>query len=162
MPGRSDPPHLTVAPLPGPDLPGFIRDTERRYADQKASFGSVPERDAARQARAETAAAFPDGRLQPGHVVLDARTPDGRHAGHAWWGPHRTELGVAFLYDLVVVSRLRGRGYGRALLAAVEHAVRAAGYRVLALHVFGGNTRAVDLYRTGGYVLTDVMMRRTL
>ena len=52
--------------------------------------------------------------------------------------------------------------YGRAALEALEPIARELGYDAIALHVFADNDVARSLYRSSGYVETDVSMRKHL
>ena len=53
--------------------------------------------------------------------------------------------------DIVVAPAARGRGVGRALLAAAERWAREQGYRMLTLNVFLKNEKARALYEDLGY-----------
>jgi GNAT superfamily N-acetyltransferase len=53
--------------------------------------------------------------------------------------------------DLIVTPEARGRGVGRALLAAGEQWARACGYRMLTLNVFLANDGALALYKQVGF-----------
>lgn len=64
--------------------------------------------------------------------------------------------------DIVVAPASEGRGVGAALMAAAEDWARARAFRLLSLHVFGGNTRARALYERLGYRLDIVKMIKTL
>lgn len=55
------------------------------------------------------------------------------------------------IHDLAVLSGRRGRGIGRALLAAVEEAARAEGCCKLTLEVLDSNDRARGLYASFGF-----------
>ena len=57
----------------------------------------------------------------------------------------------AHVGDVVVTERARGRGVGRALLAAGESWARERGYDLLSLNVFLGNARARALYEELGF-----------
>ncbi|GFJ94917.1 GNAT family N-acetyltransferase [Phytohabitans rumicis] len=84
--------------------------------------------------------------------------------GTLWIGlthPRRTP-DCAFIYDIEVDQEHQGAGYGRALLAAGEDAVRAEGVGSLELNVFGGNTRAIGLYESSGYTVVTQQMRKAL
>jgi len=53
--------------------------------------------------------------------------------------------------DVVVAPAARGRGVGKALLAAGEQWARERGYRMLTLNVFLGNKKARALYEEVGF-----------
>ncbi len=55
------------------------------------------------------------------------------------------------VHDFYVVPALRGRGIGRALLAAVERKARETGCCKLTLEVLENNTPARRLYETCGF-----------
>ncbi len=84
---------------------------------------------------------------------------------YAQW---RTTLAEEYANDQVTAGRWptegakRGRGFGRALLAAVEDATRRAGVGSLELNVFGHNRTAVSLYSTSGYEVVTQQMRKRL
>lgn len=69
------------------------------------------------------------------------------------------------IHDLAVLAEWRGRGVGRALLAAVEDRARRAGCCKLTLEVLETNVRARSLYERFGftdYVLGDAGSTRFL
>lgn len=53
--------------------------------------------------------------------------------------------------DIVVAPKARGRGVGRALLAAAERWSRDRGYRMLTLNVFVENRGPQSLYEAAGF-----------
>jgi ribosomal protein S18 acetylase RimI-like enzyme len=57
----------------------------------------------------------------------------------------------AFVDELFVHERGRGQGVGREALAVAEAYCRARGVRALHLEVEHHRTRALDLYRAGGF-----------
>jgi len=58
---------------------------------------------------------------------------------------------VLNVHDLAVLSECRGKGVGRALLAAAEERARRQGCYMLSLEVQDGNQRAAGLYRSFGF-----------
>ncbi len=73
---------------------------------------------------------------------------DGRQVGHAAVeeaNPGVLTIGMAILPDA------RGRGGGRALLAAVQEHARASGAHKISLEVWTDNARAIALYAAAGF-----------
>lgn len=55
------------------------------------------------------------------------------------------------IHDIAVSASWRGRGVGRALMAAAEVYAKARGCCKLTLEVLEGNSRAIGLYRSAGF-----------
>ncbi|MFG2877289.1 GNAT family N-acetyltransferase [Streptomyces sp. NPDC048337] len=94
---------------------------------------------------------LPQGLATPGAAlaVLEAA---GTPVGTVWLAP----LGEgAYVFDVQVGAEYRGRGHGRHLMLLAERMALAEGHRVMALHVFTGNTPALGLYESLGYRPTD-------
>jgi GNAT superfamily N-acetyltransferase len=94
---------------------------------------------------------------------------DGRAVG---WGvvyPEENDVYVvagqrtyAYISELFVEERLRGRGIGRALMAACEAWARRRGLGVMMIGVLPGNTRADAIYRRAGYAPYALQLRKYL
>ena len=69
---------------------------------------------------------------------------------------------TAFIYNIEIAEALRGKGYGRQALLAVEEKVKALGLDTISLHVFGHNLVARALYEKVGYEVTNVLMSKKL
>lgn len=125
----------------------------RGYALAQVVAGTWAAEDALGEARKSRRAVLPDGPATPGMVFRSAVLPDGSVVGTAWIGlAHpRGVADCAFLYSIEVGDAYRGKGYGRAILAACEDLVAARGIGALELNVFGDNVPAVRLYETSGY-----------
>jgi GNAT superfamily N-acetyltransferase len=113
--------------------------------------------------RAEMARLLPQGGDTPGMAILTALDGD-LPVGYVWLHlePRIATTGEAWIYDIAVVEDLRGRGYGRRLLAAAEDEARRAGAKHLALNVFGANAVARSLYESSGYEVKTMQMRKAL
>ncbi|MBW1639409.1 GNAT family N-acetyltransferase [Microbacterium resistens] len=140
------------------------RELAEAYAAEQVSAGRWSPEDAVARARAENEQALPAGPSTPRMLVRTATDEAGEPVGRAWVGlDHpRGAPGVAFLYDIEVVPGRRGRGLGRALLAAVEQEAHAHGAEALELNVFGGNRAAIALYLSAGYEVSTQQMRKPL
>jgi len=134
------------------------------YAAEKVAAGAWAAEGAVQRALDESAALLPQGLATPRTLIWRAEAEDGRPVGRAWvtLDHPRGAPDTAFLYDIEVDEGERGRGFGRALLAAVEAAVRATGAGALELNVFGTNDTAVNLYASSGYRTTTQQMRKPL
>ncbi len=136
-------------------ITGYVRDMVR--------VGAWPADDALARANREFEHLLPSGRATPGHEFRSIVTAAGETVGAVWFGPYElVGQGAAFVLDIAVDAEYRGRGYGRAALLALEPIVRRLGYDALRLHVFGDNEVARNLYRSSGYVETDVSMLKRL
>jgi GNAT superfamily N-acetyltransferase len=107
---------------------------------------------------------IPRGPRTEGHrmsIVEDAAT--GERVGYTWWADRELDAGpAAWIYDVYIDEPHRGRGYGRALMEAVEAQVRATGLRRIELHVWVENEPATTLYRSLGYVPAGMEMFKAL
>lgn len=104
----------------------------------------VPAFDPARSVSAD-----PDEMTSPHGVFLVARAGD---AAIACGGLKTHAPGVGEVKRMFVVRDARGRGVGRALLAALEGHARALGMARLVLDTAEPLESAARLYRAGGYV----------
>ena len=77
-------------------------------------------------------------------VVEDADGLAGAATGERW------QDGVAYVAELAVAPRARGRGHGRTLLLALADAFRADGLQTIELSVHGANAPATGLYESIG------------
>ncbi len=77
---------------------------------------------------------------------------DGRLCGFAIveWGEERRGI-TAYIQTIEVAPEMRGRGVGGALLGSIEGSARAAGARLIWLHVEATNSAAIRLYEAQGY-----------
>lgn len=77
---------------------------------------------------------------------------DGRMAGFAIadWA-EETDGVIAYIQTLEVVPELRWKKIGANLLRRIEESARAAGARLMWLHVDAGNAPAIRLYVASGY-----------
>lgn len=154
---------VTVRPMTQDEYEDWLTEIAEDYAQEQVEAGRWAAEGAVQRARDENTELLPDGRATPRMLLLRGVDADGEPVGRAWVAlDHpRGAPDVAFLYDIEVLESRRGAGYGRALLAAVEEATRAAGVAALELNVFGRNAVAIGLYSTAGYEVITQQMRKT-
>lgn len=105
---------------------------------------------------------LPDGVDTRGMLLLVAEAPDAGTVGTAWVALEHERTSGAWIYEIEIVAEQRGRGYGRALLRAIEREVEKRGGSTVGLNVFGGNAVARHLYESSGYETTTLQMRKRL
>ena len=67
-----------------------------------------------------------------------------------------------YISELFVVEEMRGKGVGRALIAACEAWARARGLPLMMIGVLSGNTRAKRIYESSGYAPYALHLRKML
>lgn len=72
------------------------------------------------------------------------------------------ERRIAYIAELFVAEAARGRGAGRALIAACEEWARARGIGIVLIGVLPGNARAHATYGKAGYGTYSLQLRKRL
>jgi ribosomal protein S18 acetylase RimI-like enzyme len=85
-----------------------------------------------------------------------------REIGWLWLGPSPRDAGAGFVFDIIIESSHRGRGYGRATMLAAERFFLAQGRSRVGLDVAGGNEIARALYESIGYLPISTAMSKRL
>ncbi len=156
-------PAVTLEPMTPDAWAAWREQSIRNYAEDKARAGTWPQDRALERAEHELDELLPQGIATPGHELRSVVAGDGTVVGSLWLGPRDVAgRGTCHIWDIEVRTEARGRGYGRAALMALEPLARALGYDAIGLHVFGDNTIARELYRTAGYIETDISMVKSL
>lgn len=136
----------------------FIREDVAGYAEQLASDEAVSPEEAQRQAQTELRPRLRyehASAVANGHQRWTALAADGTSVGWLWVTPPTADMpgDSAFLYQILVKPVSRRKGYGRAMLAALEQLLAADGVVEIRLNVFDTNQRARPLYASVGYEL---------
>ena len=107
--------------------------------------------------------AFPAGAPSTDNAVFDLVDDTDDVVGYLWIGRDNSGDNTSWwVWDVLVESEHRGKGFGKAAMQLAEDYARAAGARTLGLSVFGFNAAARGLYESAGYETTSVKMRKRL
>ena len=152
-------PVVTLAPLTDEGWDAFVHEEVATYADQQVREAEWRPNEALERSRAELTPVldreFAEA-ARKGHRLWTAMNRDGRTVGWLWVTPVEDESStVAFLKQITVAESFRRRGYGRAMLAALEVLLAADRIDELRLNVFAANQPARRLYASAGYEELD-------
>jgi GNAT superfamily N-acetyltransferase len=157
--GGLEAPMFRLEPMDDATYDAWREASQRNYASEKVKAGNWKAEDAERLSREAFDQLLPGGRETPGHEIRTMRNEHGEKVGHAWFTIEDREPGpVVFIYDIEVDEAHRRRGYGRLALAEIDDYARQQGCIGVMLHVFGYNEPARQLYRSAGYLETNVIM----
>ena len=132
------------------------------YAKDKQQSLGIGAAEAQKLSRESYAALLPEGRATAdNHLFVAVR---GQQVLGWLWFKITRDWGVtsAFVYDLEVRPEHRRQGVASAVMRLLEGEARGLGARKIALHVFGQNIGARDLYAKAGYRITDYSMAKEL
>ena len=164
-------PTVRLVPASPGEYEDFVREQIREFAEQKIRAGHWRTEDAPELSRHAVESFLPKGGPSETHRVYRAVDESDRGVGWIWVGPPPVRLlnlpTRRWLYQITVDAPLRGKGYGRAMLAATEEVVSGEGARELYLNVFRWNSVARALYDSAGYEVvhdsdTETGMRKSL
>lgn len=151
---------LSLRPMSESDYEDWLAICIPEYAAEKVAAGTWLGTEALQRAQDSLASLLPQGLATPNHWLFTLRgAPDDGRIGFLWFG--RFEH-TAYLYDIYIAPAHRRRGYGSKAMELLETAAAVRGFTSIALHVFGFNTGARDLYLKQGYTITDLTMRKEL
>ncbi|MBC7464053.1 MAG: GNAT family N-acetyltransferase [Actinobacteria bacterium] len=146
------------------EFAAFRKHTIVEYARAHSSVGNWSEEEAIEKSTQAINELLPDGQDTAETLVLTALGQSGESIGYLWIGLQRRggSPGEAWIYDIEIYERFRGKGYGRDLLLLAESEARRHGVIKMGLNVFGNNLIARNLYDSAGYEITAMQMSKDL
>ncbi|MET9012817.1 GNAT family N-acetyltransferase [Streptomyces olivaceoviridis] len=144
---------VTARPMTPAEYPAWRASETAGYVAGIVRSGALTPEEAARKADRDFEKLLPQGLETPDNTVLVLEAA-GEPIGTGWLR-HGHLPGVTYGYSLYVQERHRGKGYGRAAMAAGEQVALAAGDSMLMFTVWGGNEVAMNLYTSAGYRVVE-------
>ena len=144
------------------DFPEFIKVESEDYAQTLARNFKRDLEEARTMTEQQVKGLLKDGSKTKDHLILEALDKGtGEVVGHLWVNAdeHRKR---AFLYDIVVLERFRGTGYGRSIMDLLHATLKQMGMETVELHVFSENSIALNLYKKQGYNMVSCNMLKDL
>lgn len=153
---------ITLVPITAQRFPSWQERSHAEYTADLTAAGETP-RAADEHASDSLMRAFPAGAPSTENAVFDLVDDTDDVVGYLWIGHDNSGDNTSWwVWDVLVESEHRGKGYGKAAMQLAEDHARAAGARTLGLSVFGFNAAARGLYEAAGYETTSVKMRKRL
>jgi GNAT superfamily N-acetyltransferase len=144
---------VTARPMTPAEYPEWVTSERAAYVVDIVRSGAMDQEEAVRKSDRDFAKLLPEGLATPDTTLLVLEA-DGERIGTGWL-KHGYLPGVTYGYSLFIQEEHRGRGYGRAAMAAGEQATLAAGDSMLMFTVWGGNEVAMNLYTSAGYRVVE-------
>jgi ribosomal protein S18 acetylase RimI-like enzyme len=149
---------VRLEPIQQQDFERFLEHEIQAYAEDHVRNGNWDAQGALERSRKEFEHYLPDGIHTPDQHVWSIVNETNLTIGTLWV---QLKERKAFIFDFVIDEAYRGKGYGKQSLAAMDEKLRAMGAESVALHVFGDNVSAQELYKKMGFEVTNMhMMKR--
>ena len=142
------------------DLEPYLERGIREYAEDHVRNGNWTVEESLERSRKEFEQLLPEGvnsRDQFLYSIVD-ETEDNK-IGLLWV---QVKDQKAFIYDFIIDEAFRGKGYGKQALLALDKKLESMDVQSVALHVFGDNVTAQELYKKMGYQITGLHMKKKL
>nr|BBH87517.1 hypothetical protein KTC_22680 [Thermosporothrix sp. COM3] len=154
---------VTLRPMTEAEYQAFLEPSIREYAEDHVKDGEWSEEEALEKSRKEFYDLLPQGLETPNHYLFTIVNEEQQNVGMIWFMLHKRQGKLAaFIYDVKVDEPFRRRGYASQAFRELEHKVREFGGSKIALHVFGHNHGAIQLYTKLGYGVTNLHMAKDI
>ena len=132
------------------------------YIKEKIRANGFTEEEATKIANDDFNRILPDGFNSKNNFLL-ALVFDNSCVGHLWYCIRGIEkIKRAFICDIFINENSRGKGLGRKAMTLLESEVKSQNISKIELHAFGHNEIAINLYKSLGYIITDVNMEKKI
>jgi ribosomal protein S18 acetylase RimI-like enzyme len=150
---------VKLMPMEQEDFESFLEHGIREYADDHVRNGNWPAKGALERSKKEFEHYLPNGIHSKDQYLYSIIDESGNKIGLLWV---QVKDQKAFIFDFVIDEALRGKGYGKQALMALDEKLKSMNAESVGLHVFGDNGIAQELYKKMGFQITDINMRKTL
>ena len=150
---------VTLVEIQQEDFESFLERGIREYAEDHLRNGNWSAEGALERARKEFESLLPDGINSKHQYIWSIIDEDYNKLGVLWV---QAKDGKAFVYNFIIDEEFRGKGFGKRALIAMDKKLKEMDVESIALHVFGDNITAQELYKKMGYQITGIQMKKVL
>jgi len=153
-----------LIPMQENELQAYLDKTIPSYAADKIKAGHWSEEEGLDKARDSFKRLLPDGVNTKDQYLFNVKDVEtDRSVGIIWLNaqvdkPHPT----GFIYHVEIDETMRGKGFGKQAMLAIEEKARDLGLESIGLHVFSHNPTAIGLYEKIGYKTSSLNMSKDL
>jgi len=145
----------------------LIKMSEEEFKDYKAfcieNYAQVLVRnlkmsidEAADTSKRQMSSLLKDGLNTKGHFLFDVVEKETKEKmGIPWINVNDKR---AFIYDIRIDEKYRGKGYGKRTLNKLEEFLREMGAKYIGLNIWADNKIAFELYKKMGYTISNMAM----
>lgn len=141
----------------------FLEYSVPEYAREKMKGEGLSQEAATKLAEDSFAELLPNGLLSENQFLFSiVEAADGASVvGSLWFARKQNgSKSYAYIYDIVLATEVRGKGFGKLAMQLLESEVKRQGLASIGLHVFGHNQVAIKLYEKSGYrVINQIMVK---
>ena len=152
-------PLVKLEPLQQVDFERFLERGIREYAEDHVRNGNWPAQGALERSRKEFEHYLPEGLHSKDQYLWSLLNEEGNKIGVLWV---QVKEQKAFIFDFRIDEEFRGKGFGKLSLTALDEKLQAMNVESVALHVFGDNITAQELYKKMGFRVTGIHMKKDL
>ncbi len=150
---------VKLEPIQQEDFERFLEHEIGEYANDHVRNGNWSSEGALERSRKEFESLLPEGIHTKNQYARSIVDEDKNKIGVLWV---QVKDQKAFIYDFIIDEAFRGKGFGKQALAAMDEQLKSMNIESVALHVFGDNIRAQELYKKDGFEITGMHMLKKL
>jgi predicted GNAT family acetyltransferase len=117
----------TLLPMSQPEFDLFLERSIPEYAEDKVRAGNWTEAESLERSRREFEELLPQGLNTSDNFLYTLYNDDKEAAGMIWIKVDQTS---AFIYEVYIEEKFRGRGFGKSIMLLLEEKAREMGITV--------------------------------
>jgi len=147
-------------PMTEDEFAEYVQAAIPEYARDKVASGQWSEAESLSLSRKDYAELLPQGIRTPDHLLYTLRdAATGGKVGVLWYAClEQAGRKLAYVYDILVYPEHQRQGHATRAFTLLAQEVRRRDLYGIALHVFGHNPGAKDLYEQLGFKATSISM----
>ena len=153
---------VRLVPMTENEFESYLEKTVPEYAADKVRAGDWPEQEALELSRKSYQILLPQGVKTEHNYLFRIQIEETGEKIGILWMKHEAPRPHGFIFDIALDETMRGKGYGKQAMLALEVFAKGLGLETIGLHVFAHNPAAMQLYKKLGYEVTSQNMVKRL